>query len=144
MVIHAAAIEWVWVAIAAVGVVLGTLLFRTTLQVQMRLTKDPYATMPEKILAAAACRQEALRLGKQMLMLVGGAISLFLAPPPPDLWSVPQVVVSITTLVGVSTLMSITSFFERQAQRDVAQSAYQLHKRSTGEVTPGTRREDQL
>lgn len=124
--LHAAGIEWAWVAFGIGGVTASAMLFRTALIVQTRIVHDENATQPERIIAAAVSRQEALSLGKQMLILTGGLISLFLAPPPPDVFDVPQTAVGILTLIGVSVLLTLTSILERKAQRQVALTA---HKR---------------
>lgn len=123
MSLHAAPIEWVWVVVTAAGVIVNVSMFRSAVRMQVALLHSDMVpvTPAERIVAAANVRQEALRLGKQVMMLVGGTIAVFLPPPPPSLGYVPQTAVSASVIIGVSFLMTITSLNEQAAQRMISQ-----------------------
>lgn len=147
MALHAATIEFIWVAVSLVGLIVNSLMFRSALSVQTILRVDESATAPELIIASASVRQEAVRVGKQMILFVGGSMSVFLAPPPPSIYEIPQTVVGVGSVVGVSLMMTIASLIERRAQRLVMLSVTRRppYERDNGDiVTKGTRLTDRM
>jgi hypothetical protein len=76
-----------------------------------------------RLVADNNIRQEGLRLVIAGVMLLAGVSFLFLEPPPPEYWYLPQSLVGLIAWILVTAILILASWFDKSVRRKLQRSS---------------------
>jgi hypothetical protein len=133
--LNASPLEWVFLAISILLCVFTVFTLRDAMVDAAFLVANG-VNGPRTIIADTNIREESLKLGIAVVMLIVSVVSLFLQPPPPPYSEVPQSLVATIGWCAVAALMILSSWLSRSARRRL-QAYTPVEIRKTVAILPG-------
>lgn len=129
-------IEIVWLTVSVVVMTLSVWALREAI-VDSAFMVAHNINGPRKVVADASIREESIKVGISIVMLVAATASNFFPPPPPEYSEMPQLLIAMLAWNAAALLMAVSSLLNRTVRRKLAQYAPVSVNREVGTVEPG-------
>lgn len=119
---HATPVEGIFSTVAIVSAVVAIHSLREAM-IDSAVQSAAKINGPRRMIADNNIHQEQLRLGISLVMVLAAITFLFLEPPPPDYYLLPQSLVGLVAWIIVASIVMVSSLVDKSIRRRLQQYA---------------------
>ena len=126
MTLHANTIEFTWLAVSILALLLTVRRLRDTIK-DVEFQTSANISGPRRMLAEVGQRAEVFRVVKCLIAAFTAFASLFLEPPPPEYRFLPQSTLGIIAWIVIVSIMAWHSWLDGTTRTDLAKFLADAH-----------------